>query len=459
MAVRVQFGRRQLPIGLPTLQEVTDLRDQARGAAETAAADAVAAAQPGIAATATTAAQEAAAQAAPAAADAIRAQVATDADRAESAAGQAIATAGNKLDRVEGVSITKGNPAFSVSDESGMTAFEVGETGTTRMAAAEAAHASLGAADVGDTRFREAPPGWSFALRDEEGNVAAGLSDDGIWRVREMASTVPVGSAPVEPPIPAPAIIENRITDYLYGAMHRGFNASAPENTLPAYVAAAASGFYVVECDVQWTADGEAVLLHDATVDRTSNGTGAIVDMTLAEAKALDFGVKKGAQYAGTQIPTFREFMLLCKRLNLFAYCELKSSNWTTAQVATVLQIISEAGMRGNVELDCFTQSALQLVTAADPTQQVGRLGTLSSALIASCVALQTGQNKVAACVSHASATEPLVREANAAGVAVVVWTVDDPALVPPLARLGLRGIMTNRLNINALVRAAEGIN
>jgi hypothetical protein len=101
---------------------------------------------------------------------------------------------------------------------------------------------------------------------------------------------------------------------------HRGYNTIAPENTLPAYQLSRKMGFTMVECDVQFTSDDVAVLLHDATIDRTSNGTGNINDLTWAEVQQYDFGSWKSADYTGTRIPSFAEFIQLCKYLGLKAY-------------------------------------------------------------------------------------------------------------------------------------------
>ena len=78
----------------------------------------------------------------------------------------------------------------------------------------------------------------------------------------------------------------------IYVAAHRGASASHPENTMEAFRAAIEMGVDQIETDVRITADGELVLIHDATVDRTTNGTGKVAQMTLAELKALDAGCK-----------------------------------------------------------------------------------------------------------------------------------------------------------------------
>ena len=88
------------------------------------------------------------------------------------------------------------------------------------------------------------------------------------------------------------------------GVNHRGYSTVAPENTLPAYVLSRKMGFQYAECDVSFTSDGVPVLLHDSTIDRTSDGSGSIGSLTLEEVRQYDFGSWKGEQYAGTKIPT-----------------------------------------------------------------------------------------------------------------------------------------------------------
>ena len=102
-------------------------------------------------------------------------------------------------------------------------------------------------------------------------------------------------------------------TENIYVAAHRGWSAKYPENTLEAMQAALDLGVDQLETDVRITKDGELVLMHDATVDRTTNGTGKVCDLTLAEIRQLDAGIKKAPEYAGMQVPTFIEFMELVK--------------------------------------------------------------------------------------------------------------------------------------------------
>ena len=124
---------------------------------------------------------------------------------------------------------------------------------------------------------------------------------------------------------------------------HRGLCTEAPENTLSAFRLAAERGFNYVECDVRLTRDGVPVLIHDETVDRTSNGTGNVSDMTYGELSQLDFGSWLSADFAGEKIPTLTEFLTLCRNKGLHPYIELKGFSESDTEV--VIHQINYQGM------------------------------------------------------------------------------------------------------------------
>ena len=100
---------------------------------------------------------------------------------------------------------------------------------------------------------------------------------------------------------------------------HRGASAEAPENTLAAFRLALQQGAPAVECDVHLSADGCPVVIHDETVDRTTNGKGAVVGLTRAALRGLDAGSWRGPRFAGEPIPTLEEALELCAgRARLF---------------------------------------------------------------------------------------------------------------------------------------------
>jgi len=101
----------------------------------------------------------------------------------------------------------------------------------------------------------------------------------------------------------------------IFVAAHRGWSEKYPENTMEAFRAAAEIGVDQIETDIRITKDGELVLIHDATVDRTTDGTGRVNEKTLAEIRALDAGSWKGEAFKGCRIPTLLEFMEYLKEL------------------------------------------------------------------------------------------------------------------------------------------------
>jgi len=88
---------------------------------------------------------------------------------------------------------------------------------------------------------------------------------------------------------------------------HRGENGTFPENTVPGFQEAVRLGASHVEFDVRRTKDGRLIIMHDATVDRTTNGKGAVAELTFDEIRSLDAGIKKSERFAGTTVPTFEE--------------------------------------------------------------------------------------------------------------------------------------------------------
>lgn len=254
---------------------------------------------------------------------------------------------------------------------------------------------------------------------------------------------------------------ENRAGAALEGIMHRGYSATSPENTLAAYKAAAGVKNYTVEGDIRWTSDNVAVLLHDSTIDRTSDGTGAISGMTLATAKTYDFGSWKSSAYTGEEIPTWDEFLILAKKLDLFGYFEIKIEA-SVAQIQGLIASVAKAGMKGRVQFDSFSLTNIQKVVAEDATQDVGYLvGELTvdadwTTAVANAAALLGGNNRVAIEPPLASLTKARVEEAHEAGLRVVVYTINSASDVYTLADMGVDGIMTDALNIAQVIRDNE---
>jgi glycerophosphoryl diester phosphodiesterase len=107
---------------------------------------------------------------------------------------------------------------------------------------------------------------------------------------------------------------------------HRGYSLHYPENTVPAFEAAMAAGATTVEIDVVLTADGEPIVLHDLTVDRTTNGHGFAADLSLEQIRRLDAGVRFHPAFAGTKVPTVAEALGWAKADNMGVVLEIKEA-------------------------------------------------------------------------------------------------------------------------------------
>lgn len=235
---------------------------------------------------------------------------------------------------------------------------------------------------------------------------------------------------------------------------HRGYAAEAPENTLAAYRLAKKKGFTFVECDVSFTSDGVAVLLHDDTIDRTSNGTGKIKSLTFAEVRELDFGSWKSAEYAGEKIPTFEEFLLLCKRLGLHPYIELKEGN--EAQIKGLVETAKLYGMKGKVTWISFVVDFLWWVQSVDPKARMGLVvSTVNNEAINKVEQkMKTGQNDVFIDCAVDNATADAVRLCADADLPLEVWTVDDENTVRSLCPY-ISGVTSNRLLASKVIYEA----
>lgn len=217
-------------------------------------------------------------------------------------------------------------------------------------------------------------------------------------------------------------------TSMVKAVNHRGYG-TAPENTLSAFRLSAQKGFKYVECDVSFTKDGVAVLLHDQTVDRTSNGSGKINEMTLEQVKALDFGSWKSSAYAGEKIPTFEEFILLCKNLGLHPYIELKTSPMPDfMQVANLVLTTNKYGMMHEVTWISFSDTLLANVKSIDSRARLGFLTeTFSEANINKARDLRSNENEVFLDVSYNSVVKGTIYEyCVESEIPLEIWTVND---------------------------------
>ncbi|HEX2514267.1 MAG TPA: glycerophosphodiester phosphodiesterase family protein, partial [Chloroflexota bacterium] len=170
---------------------------------------------------------------------------------------------------------------------------------------------------------------------------------------------------------------------------HRGASAEAPENTLAAFRLALQQGAPAVECDVHLSADGYPVVIHDETVDRTTNGKGAVGGLTRAALQGLDAGSWRGPRFAGEPIPTLEETLELCAgRARLFIEIKMGGAaragrpqaggpGETQAERAHLVDATLEAVARGprtEVAVISFDPEVVALVAGRRPDLPLGLL-------------------------------------------------------------------------------------
>ncbi|MBQ0902177.1 glycerophosphodiester phosphodiesterase family protein [Micromonospora sp. U21] len=224
---------------------------------------------------------------------------------------------------------------------------------------------------------------------------------------------------------------------------HRGASAAAPENTLVAQEIARKGGADWIENDVQPSKDGIPFILHDGTVDRTTDGTGNIRDLTAAQIKALDAGSWFGPQYVGERVPTLAEQLADLRTRGGSLLLEIKGRH-TRAEVATIIQVIRDEQMMGRVFVQSFEVDALRYTFELAPELP---LGLLRSSLDADPVAISRELHLTAynpdgnALLAKPEVVAPL----HAAGVAVMAWTMDSGGLWQRLERIGTDAVITNR--------------
>ena len=139
---------------------------------------------------------------------------------------------------------------------------------------------------------------------------------------------------------------------------HRGAQTQCPENTVPAFAEAVRQNAAMIELDVDYTKDGKILLLHDQTVDRTSNGKGKLGDLTFDQARALDFGAWKGEQFAGTKIPTLEEALEVIPK-TIWLNIHVKAGGDLGVKISLeVADIIAKQGRMGHAFLACNIREA-----------------------------------------------------------------------------------------------------
>lgn len=226
-------------------------------------------------------------------------------------------------------------------------------------------------------------------------------------------------------------------------AGHRGDRAHFPENTLPALQAVLDGEFDFVEADVQLSSDGVPVLMHDKTVERTTNGAGTVASLTAAQLGALDAGSWYSYEFAYTPVPTLEQFLGIFQNSSKKAMLELKGS-WTPDQVRIVTALIYAYGVQNRVIFEAFDVETLESLRdvapffkrviiqrdlPSDPVGLVNRLGAI--AILTSASSLEKNPRAV--------------EQLHDAGLRIVLYTLNAEDTWAEALALGVDGIITDK--------------
>jgi glycerophosphoryl diester phosphodiesterase len=221
---------------------------------------------------------------------------------------------------------------------------------------------------------------------------------------------------------------------------HRGASGHAPENTLSAFKKAVALGATFIETDLQLSRDARFVAIHDATLNRTTNGQGAVHDMALAELRRLDAGSWFGSEYAGERIPTLEEILAFSKKNDVVFYLELKpGGSWGGEQ--TLIGALRASGEIPRSIVISFDAATVLNLRKIEPTLMTGLLydGQIENPL---AKAVEVGARQLL--VRGDLVTPALLTEARKKDLQVVCWTVNHPAHMRMLVAAGVDGIMSD---------------
>ncbi|MEU1972315.1 glycerophosphodiester phosphodiesterase family protein [Microbacterium sp. NPDC019599] len=223
---------------------------------------------------------------------------------------------------------------------------------------------------------------------------------------------------------------------------HRGGGALAPENTLPAVSAALAAGFDYLEVDLALTADRIPVLMHDKTVDRTTDGHGRVAALTLKQIKALDAGSWFDSAYAGTQVPTLEEFLEVLAPSGRRALLELKGE-WDAEAGAALIETLRRHGLERRVGIVSFDPRSLLATSGA--SELAFRLLILKRLPRDIAQAVKGADARGIIVDWKAVARRPeVVEEMHELGLRVVVYTLNTDVEWKDTVEAGVDGIVTD---------------
>lgn len=229
---------------------------------------------------------------------------------------------------------------------------------------------------------------------------------------------------------------------------HRGLPSQAPENTMASFAAAADCGISWLETDVDLMADGTAIIIHDTTLDRTTDHAGSLYDLSMPDLETIDAGAWYSPEFAGQHIPTLAQFVDFMNERGINANIEIKQNEQgavrTVQLVDAVARELSRLDPARRVIVSSFSQPLLMTFHDRHPEYAIG--------VLYETVALYDDWLSVlelcGASYIHpedTGLTQARVKAFTDAGYGVNVWTVNDVDRANQLFSWGCTGVFTDR--------------
>ena len=232
---------------------------------------------------------------------------------------------------------------------------------------------------------------------------------------------------------------------------HRGFSMLYPENTIIAFEKAAQLPIYGVEFDVHLTADQQPVIIHDESINRTSNGQGFVKDLTLQQLQAFDYGSWFNPVYAEETIPTLSDVLQIFQHTHHVINIELKSDIFEyTGIEEIVFHTIKQFKMEERVIISSFNHETLQRFNKLAPSIKTA---TLFSSLVLNLENYVKNMNSSALHIAYFHTERKIIQHALQQGATVRTFTVNDVKIAKQLQKIGVSAIFTDdpQLMLNQL--------
>ena len=232
---------------------------------------------------------------------------------------------------------------------------------------------------------------------------------------------------------------------------HRGASAYHPENTMKAFVAAYEMGAEMIELDLTLSKDGVPVVIHDETLDRTTDGKGKVSDLTLQELKQLDAGSWFSSKHSGERIPTLKEVLEFAKgkiSVNIEIKPEAVTENWENGIEEKALKLVQELEMEEFVLFSSFSYQAIDNLRKLDVDIPAALLYEKEQSKGRGITQLVEDHTVNAFNCSRRQFSKKWAAEASEQEIPVFVYTVNVPRQMTKLIKRGAKGLFSDRPDV-----------